>query len=242
MEQLAERSQNCLRHAMKSFNEKDTELARKTRHIAAEGKGLGDLVFEDLVKESENSNTQIRYLFDVLILIGRLKRVCDRCKNICEETLFSVAGESKPAKKHCILFLDEENTCRSQIAEAVARKSYPSGGEYSSAGRRKGADLKPELRRFMEGHGLTLGTIETKALKPDPREIERFDIVISLHGPVNTYIPEQPFRTVFLDWDIGVSHESVNEGESNERYTELYREITTRVCDLMETLRGKESV
>ena len=93
MEAMAEQAQTCLRLSMKSFNEKDAELARKAKAMASQGKGLGDTAFEDLVKESENSHEKIRYLFDSLILTGRLKRVCDRCMNICEETLFTVIGE-----------------------------------------------------------------------------------------------------------------------------------------------------
>jgi phosphate transport system protein len=241
MEQLADQAQTCLRQAMRSFNEKDAELARETKAIAAQGKGRGDMVFEVLVRESETSPEQIRYLFDVLILIGRLKRVCDRCKNICEETLFTVTGETKAPKTYNILFLDEDNSCQSQIAEAVVRKTFPNSGEFHSAGRRNGADLKPGLFNFMETHGLVLGPIETKALEPDVHRIAKYDVVVSLQDPVSAYLPQQPFRTVFLDWEVGVPPEGLNEAETNKRYSELYREITVRVRDLIETLRGEEA-
>ena len=241
VEEMAEQAQLCLRQAMKSFNEKDAELARETKAIAAQGKGRGDMAFEDLVRESETSHEQIRYLFDVLILVGRLKRVCDRCKNICEETLFSVTGETKLPKTYKVLFLDEENNCQSQIAEAVARKIFPNSGEYDSAGRRNGADLKPGLFEFMEAHGLVQTPIETKALEPDADRAAKYDVVVSLQGPVSAYLPKQPFRTVFLDWDVGVPPEELGETETQERYTELYREITARVRDLIETLRGEEA-
>jgi phosphate transport system protein len=241
MEELAEQAQTCLRQAIKSFNEKDAELARETMAVSAQGKGRGDMAFEDLVKESEASHEQIRYLFDALILIGRLKRVCDRCKNICEETLFTVTGETKPPKTYNVLFLDEENNCQSQIAAAVARKTFPNSGEFHSAGRRNGADLTPGLFGFMEAHGLVLGPIETTALEPDVHRVAKYDVVVSLQGPVSAYLPEQPFRTVFLDWDVGVQPEGLSEAEVDEHYTELYREITVRVRDLMEILRGEEA-
>ena len=239
MEELAEQAQTCLRQAVKSFNEKDAELARETMAIAAQGKGRGDMAFEDLVQESETSHEQIRYLFDALILIGRLKRVCDRCKNICEETLFTVTGETKAPKTYNVLFLDEENSCQSQIAEAVARKTFPNSGEYDSAGRRNGVDLKPGLFAFMEAHGLVPEPIQTKALEPDVNRAARYDVIVSLEGPVSAYLPKQPFRTVFLDWDVGVPPEGADEAEATERYTEMYREITVRIRDLIETLRGE---
>jgi len=238
MEEMAEQAQTCLRQAMKSFNERDADLARETKAIAAQGKGRGDMAFEELVKESETSHEQIRYLFDALILIGRLKRVCDRCKNICEETLFTVTGETKPPKVYKVLFLDEENNCQSQIAEAVARKTFPNSGEYNSAGLRNGADLRSGLFEFMEQQGLVLGPIETNVLEPDVHKVSKYDVVVSLQGPMSAYMPKQPFRTVFLDWDVGAPPEDLGEAETGERYTEMYREITVRVRDLMETLRG----
>ncbi len=239
MEGMARQAHTCLRQAMRSFNEKDADLARETMLIAAQGKGRGDKVFEELVHESETSHEKIRYLFDALILIGRLKRVSDRCKNTCEETLFTVTGEIKPPKVYKVLFLDEENNCQSQIAQAVARKTFPNSGAYESAGRRNGVDLKPGLSGFMEAQGLMLEPIECQALDPDLHKVAKYDVVVSLQGKVSTYLPQQPFRTVFLDWDVGLPPEGLGEAETNERYLEMYREIAVRVRDLVEVLRGE---
>ena len=65
--------------------------------------------------------------------------------------------------------------------------------------------------------------------------------MVSLHGPVSTYLPKQPFRTVFLDWDVGAIPEDAAESEIEGHYLEIYREITARIRDLMETLRGEEA-
>ena len=239
VEEMAEQAKTCLRKSMRSFNERDAELARETKAIAAQGKGRGDMVFEDLIEEGKTPHEQIRYLFDILILIGRLKRVCDRCKNICEETLFTVTGETKPPKVYKILFLDEENNCQSQVAQAFARKTFPNSGEYDSAGLRNGIDLKPGLFAFMETHGLVPVPPESTVLDPDVHKLAKYDVVVSLQGPISSYLPSQPFRTVFLEWDVGVPPEGLKEAETDERYTEMYREITARVRDLIETLRGE---
>ena len=239
MESMAAQAHTCLRQAMRSFNERNAELARETKVIAAQGKGRGDMIFEELVQESENSHEKIRYLFDTLILIGRLKRVCDRCKNICEETLFTVTGETKPPKVYSILFLDEENNCQSQIAQAVARKTFPNSGTYDSAGRRNGVDLKPGLLSFMEARGLVQAPVQYQVLDPDVRKVAKYDVVVSLQGKARSYLPQQPFRTVFLDWDVGALPEEPGGAENDERYLDMYREITARIRDLMETLRGE---
>ena len=241
MEDMAEQAQTCLERSVAAFNDQDAELARNTLLLASQAKGRGDMIYADLVEESEKKAERIRYLFDMLITISRLKRVSDRAKNICEETLFTITGETKAPKVYKVLFLDQQNNCQSQIAEAVARRTFPHGGEFSSAGRSNAADLTPGLFRFMESQGLALGPIKPKVLEPDVEKAAGYDVIVSLAGPVSEYLPGQPFRTVFLEWDVGATPESLKEADAEESYLPIYREINARVRDLMETLRGAEA-
>jgi phosphate transport system protein len=241
MEDMAERAQTCLERSIAAFSEKNAELARDTLLVASQAKGRGDVIYADLVEESEKRGERIRYLFDMLITIGRLKRVSDRAKNICEEALFTITGETKARKVYRILFLDRRNDCQSQIAEAVARRTFPHSGEYSSAGRSSAADLAPGLFSFLESHGLALGVVKPKVLEPDVEKAAGYDAVISLDGPMSEYLPGQPFRTVFLEWDVGSAPEGVNDADAEQTYLPIYREIGVRLRDLMETLHGTEA-
>ncbi|MDJ0951143.1 MAG: phosphate signaling complex protein PhoU [Alphaproteobacteria bacterium] len=238
-EQMADQAQTCLRQSMTAFNERNADLARETKALASQAKGRGDTVFGELVEEAEKE--QIRYLFDVLIMVGRLKRVADRAKNICEETLFTVTGETKAPKVYKILFLDQENNCQSQLAEAFARKTFPNSGQYNSAGRVNGVDLAPGLLSFMEMHGLAVQPMTPKTIETDLDRIAAHDLVISLDGPMSAYVDKQPFRTVYLEWDVGARPEGADEAEVETRYREIYREISAQVRALMETLRGEEA-
>ena len=119
------------------------------------------------------------------------------------------------------------------------RKTFPNSGAYDSAGKRNGADLKPGLFQFMETQGLVAGPIECHVVEPDPQKVAKYDVVISLEGDVSSYLPQQPFRTVFLDWDVGLPPEGADAAEADQHYLSMYREITARVRDLMETLRGE---
>ena len=92
-----------------------------------------DTVFADLL--AEEGRRRIKDLFGLLVVFNALERVSDQAKNICEETVFAVTGEGKAAKVYNILFIDEDNSCQSQMAEAMARKSFPHAGRYTSAGR-----------------------------------------------------------------------------------------------------------
>ncbi len=241
MEDMAEHAQTCLERSVAAFSEKNADLARETILLASRAKGRGDTVYAELVEESEKDVERIRYLFDMLITIGRLKRVSDRAKNICEEALFTITGETKAPKVYRILFLDRSNGCQSQIAEAVARRSYPQSGEFSSAGRVEAAELDPNLLHFMESKGLGLGAIRPKVLEPDVEKASDYDVIVSLDGRVSEYLPGQPFRTVFLEWDVGAVPEDSGKSDAQEIYVPMYREISARVRDLMETLRGKEA-
>ena len=239
IEDMAAQAHTCLRQSMAAFAQKDANLARETKTIAAQAKGHGDLVFKELLEDSEFKAETVQYLFDALIIAGRLKRVSDRAKNICEETLFTVAGEVKTPKVYDILFLDEANNCQSLIAEGVARKVFPNSGHYASSGRRNNAELPPGLMRFMEGHGLVSGPVAPKVLDPDVDKIAAYDVVVSLQGSIESYLPQQPFRTVFLEWDVDNVPEGVTEEEANQRYLDMYRQITVHVRELIETLRGE---
>ncbi len=240
LQAMATQAEESLQRAVASFNDKNADLARETWSMASQAKSRGDLMFDDLVVESETKAEQIRYLFDMLIIIGRLKRVSDRARNICEETLFTLTGESKPKKTYRILFLDHANNCQSQIAEAVARRTFPSSGEYASAGKVNGADLAPGLTDFLQSKGLMEGRIAPTELNLDVDKAAAYDIIVSLEGPIGDYVPEQPFRTVFLEWDVGQAPGADAAGKEAELYQEMHREISARVRDLMETITGEE--
>lgn len=239
MEQIASQAQTCLERAITAYNDQKTELARETLALASQMKGRGDLIFTELVEESEKRSESVPYLLDMSITIGRLKRVGDRAKNICEEALFTFTGETKAPKVYKVLFLDPANNGPSLIAEAVARRTFPNSGEYSSAGRSNNADLQPGLFEFMESQGLVLGPLTPKVLEPDVEKASAYDVIVSLGGPLEDYLPAQPFRTAFLEWDVG---ETAGGAEGSlEDYRASYREISARVRELMETLRGEEA-
>lgn len=241
IEDMAKQAQANLRKAMMAFNQRNVELAEETRVAASQAKSRGDTVFDELVDERESSAESIQYLFDTLIIVGRLKRISDRAKNICEETIFSITGAEKPAKIYEILFLDRRNNCQSQIAQAVARKTFPHSAHYESAGKSAGDGPAPGLEKFMEEHGLLTGRITTQAVDPSPERIANYDVVVSLEGGIEDYVTHQPFRTVFLEWDIDSVPADVSAEEASKHYPVIYREVMVHVRELIEILSGEEA-
>jgi phosphate transport system protein len=241
IENMAGQAENNLRKAMMAFNQRNVDLAKETRTAASQAKTRSDTIFDVLVMEKETSAESVQYLFDILIIVGRLKRISDRAKNICEETIFSITGETKPAKVYDILFLDRLNNCQSQIAQAVARRAFPNSAHYESAGRTAGEAPAPGLERFLEEQGLLTSAITMQAVDNSPEKLANYDVVVCLDGAMDEYLTQQPFRTVFLEWDIDSVAPDMSEEEAAGRYPAIYREIMVHVRELMEALRGAEA-
>ena len=120
-------------------------------------------VFEDLLREGEEREGRLNDLFALLVIFNRLDRVIAQAKNICEETLFAVAGETKAPKMYRVLFLDEKNDCASLLAEAYANKAFPEAVAAASAGWAPAEGVEPRVQLFMDPRGL-----DTAKLKPEP--------------------------------------------------------------------------
>ncbi len=226
-----------LEQAIKAFNEGNAEAAKATMTLAAQIDRTFDTVFSELV--SEGGDWELKELMGLFVVFHRLERVAAQSKNICEETVFAVTGETKAPKVYRILFLDQDNSCLSQMAEAIARKNYPNSGRYRSAGQTAAQRLDPQTAAFLEQRGFDIGNLKPKALDLAPPELADFHVIISLQGTVKGYLPELPFHSVALEWDVGTPPAGLAAEQGHQRLEEVYREIAAQVQELMETLRGE---
>ena len=62
-----------------------------------------------------------------------------------------------------------------------------------------------------------------------------------LQGPVRDYVPELPFHTTGLEWEVGPVADDQVETLSTEEMETIYRQIAAQVSDLMELLRGRDA-
>jgi len=188
---------------------------------------------------SSDQHQVVKDTFATFVVFTQLKRAADQAKNICEETVFAATGDQKVPKVYNILFVDETNSVASQMAEAVARNSFPNSARYSSAGKNPAAEIDPGLRQFLE---MRLNKFEghtSKITQITPQKLAEQTVVVSLQGPVSDYFPTLPFHTAALEWDIP-DIDAVPPGGDNDMEN-LYREIALRINDLMFILRGEEA-
>ncbi len=241
LEKTAGVSQSLLRRAIRAFQHDDVDAARKTMSKSARVLVEFDTVFGELPDTAAKNPGKARDLLFLSVIYSKLDRIRARAENICEETLFALTGETPAPKKFNILFLDERNNGQSRLAEAVGNKMARDICTFSSAGRSAAGDLHPGLREFLASHGLDAGDATPKAFDPKTEAVARNDIIVSLNGPVTSYFRTPPFRPVLLDWDVGRLPNGLDKSETLNRYTDIYRELSARVRDLVETLHGAEA-
>ena len=241
IELLASQSERLLRQAMQAWDEGNADLARGTKGMAGQITATVDKVIADLVEAGEKGSHPIKDLFSLLTVFNRLSRVSSQAKNICEETLFTVAGEIKPPKVYPILFLDEKDDAYTQLAVAYARKTYPGSGRYESAGFAAAEELEPRCALFLDQYGHDTAKLRPKALDATREELSRYHVIVSLGGDVRAQLEEIPFHTMLMEWDVGSPIDDLDQERAEQLLAESYREIAHRVQGLMEALRGPEA-
>lgn len=230
LELVGDQARRILRQAMEAFVAGNADLARGTMGMAGQLRGTCAKVFEDLLREGEDGSRPIKDLFALLVIFNGLERVGDQAKNICEETVFAATGASKEPKIYRVLFIDENNHRLSLMAQALARKGFPESGRYQSAGWRPAAAADAEMLAFLDRHGVDGRELAPRLLEPTHEVLAPFHVIVALAEDARDHLPEIPFHTVFLQWDLAKSEQDLET---------CYKELAVRIRELMEALRGE---
>lgn len=234
---VAKEARLMLHQALSAFYADSAEKAKATQGMSGHLEFTLDGIYGHLMS-GEYTQTN-KDMFAIFAVLTQLKRTADQAKNICEETVFAVTGETKSRKVYKILFIDRHNSSLGPMAEAIARHNHPNSGRYSSAGAEPAQQMDPALSTFLDGHGMGLEDLRPKALELSFQELADYQVVISLQGPVRDYFSSVPFHTAYLDWDLGEPPEGLTRDAAEKRYAEIHRELSFRIRDLMELLRGE---
>ena len=231
IEMMSEHARRMLNDSLRSFQQRDVQLAHATLTAAAQFAQYFDRVFADLVKEGETRSRPINDLFSLMATFNRLERVIHQAKNICEETTFVATGKTKGEKVFNILFVDAANSGPSQLAEHFTRKAFPQSGLYRSAGWEPAEDIEPAYQRFAETVGIDLAKAWPSPLSALLDQLDDYHLVIGLAPDARERIGKVPFHTTVLLWDI----------DATGGPEAVYRQLTPRVRELMERLRGEQA-
>ena len=237
LERLGSETLLMLSQSIKAFNELNSEMAKSTMLMEEQMENDLDIIYSELMANDDRDT--VKNMLAMFAVFTQLKRVADQAKNLCEETVFAVTGDTKAPKIYNVLFIDEDNSCQSQIAEAIARKNFPESGRFISAGRQPAAALNSVMVEFLSNHGVNLAvTAKPNPIDMTPLQLTTQHVIVSLQGPVKSYFDQTPFHTTPLEWDVGPAPESGDEA-GIQRMEELYRDLAVQIRDLMEMLRGE---
>lgn len=238
---MAEQALTMLGQAIQAFDEQNADLARGTMGYAYQVDNTFSGIFDKLVQIGEKDGHSIQDLFGTLITLNRIERVSDQAKNICEETIFAVTGETKKPKVYRILFLEKTDDCLGKMAVAIAEKAYPEAGAYSSAGVVPAPQINVACSEFLEEMGLDIDDPRPHLLDQFPENLDDFHIIVSLDGSIDQYVTQVPFHTTSLEWSLPSAPTS-QQGElaAREALDAVYRTLTAKIGDLMDILHGEE--
>jgi phosphate transport system protein len=241
LEMLAQHSRGVLTQALQAFQEGSAERARGTKSLAAEWAGTFDRVYADILKEAERGTRPSKDIFSLFFAFIRLARINDQGKNICEEAIFAATGEAKERRVCKILFIDERNDLRSVMAEAIARRSFPESGEYASAGWNPATAVAPEVVEFLDSRGYPAQALRPRALRATLADLAEHDVIVSLQADATKHLQEIPFHTVLLRWEVGPPPGTPRPPLTEKLLEEMRQGLSTKIEDLMETLRGEQA-
>ena len=236
LERIASETQLMLRQSVKAFSELNADLATSTMVMSETLEYNLDTIYQEI-----SETTRVEHIKDSLalfVVFTQLKRVADQSKNLCEDAIFAAPGSQKSPKVFRILFVDEDNSCLSQLAEAVAHKDFPDVGKYRSAGHMPAQCLDLSLIDFMKAHGVSMDEITPVAISEiSSYELAEQDVLVCLQGNIETYLKTVPFHTSVVHWNIEyeVGHSDENQAQ------ELYRTLALNISDLMNLLLGDET-
>jgi len=238
IQDLSDQACGMLAQAMQAFVDQDADLARETKPMGRDIHRAYYHVFDDLTQDG--FPRPLRDRFGLLSVFSRLERVCDQAKNLCEETLFELTGETKPPKVYRVLFVDHTNTVLGPLATAMARKAFPESGRFETAGYAPGKGLAPELTSHADQLGLDLSEITPRQLPDKPGFLARHHVIVLLSPHCRKHLGEIPFHTVCVEWELPSLGDA--EGQAaGQTLTAIGQQLSAEIRDLMVTLRGEDA-
>jgi phosphate transport system protein len=229
-----------LHDAVEAFVTQDTALAKRAMEAEEIVDKQRHALNAELVQLRQENKIPLEALAPLMSIVNRLERVGDQAKSICQEVLYMCTGEylkHSGSEMFRVLFVDEHNSCRSQIAEAIGNSLGQPKFVFASAGLKRSA-LDPTTANFLSGKGMDPSRHTSKGLDQIPH-LDQYQILVALAKEAKSIFPPPPTKAVCLDWSIrDPSTVEGTAGEVNAAYEETYQFLRGHIRDLVEAILG----
>jgi len=229
-----------LRDAIRAFLDQDPEIARRTIEADDGVDVLRDSLNLNLTQAYRDGEIPFESLNPLIHVTRRLERVSDQARNISMETLYMCTGEyaKHPGSEAIrVLFLDENNSCLSVMAEAIGTSLCEAGFVFSSAG----VDLEPvdpRTVKFLASKGLDASRAFPKTIIQVPNA-EHQHVIVLLSPEAKRAISRGPRKAVVLDWAIDNPQAFAGtDAEVDAIYETTFQFIAGQLRDLVSAIRN----
>lgn len=241
-EEMANLSVPMLHDAIESFLKQDADLARNTVEIEEAVDVLKSKLNKDMVALFREQKIPFEALNALMMITRRLERVSDQARNLCMEVLYMCTGDytrHQGAEVYRLLFVDEHNSCRSQLAEAIANSLNHPKFIISSAGVEP-QPIAPNTVNFLRDKGHDVSRLAPKALAQVPN-LDHYHVIVALSKEAQKAFPPKPRKVVFLDWSVDdPSRVQGSPAEIKAAYEATYKFLHEHIKDLVEAVIGDE--
>jgi phosphate transport system protein len=239
-EEIANFSIPMLRDAVRAFTDQNADLARTTMVVEEKVDVIRNRINAELIGLREQNQIPLDSLTPLMTIARRFERVSDQAKNICEEVLYMCTGQyakHKGTEVLRILFVDEHNSCRSQMAEGIAnhldqpRLVFASGGIDPRP-------VDPGTIKFMKDRGIDISRQTSKSVEQVPN-LDHYQVVVALAKEAEKVFPAPPTKTVTLEWTVQDPSKVTGSPEQvRAAYEATYQFICEHINDLSEAILG----
>ena len=239
LKSIGNEAMSVLSESISAFNTANTERAREAKVLAQRVEHDMDGIYAELLEAcGENGDGCNRHTLIYLIIFSQLKRVSDQAKNLAEETIFIETGETKEPKVYRILFVDNDGSCLAPMAQLIARKIFPSVGEYTHAGVEVADELNGNMVNFMRERGFDLSGIVPVPMNSSREAMSEYHVIVGLNQKVQKAVGKVPFRTSALNW----KHLEVPVADELDGWEDLHKNLALQIRELLTLLRGHENL
>jgi len=242
--EIAELSIPMLRDATRAFVNQDAELARKTIETEQPVDQLKSKLNRHLIELFRESKLPFEALNPLIMIGRRFERVSDQARNICMETLYMCTGEyvkHSGAEAFRVLFVDEHNACRSQLAEAIAQSLNQPQFIFSSAGLTP-QPVDPMTLACLRDKGLAVTHLASKSIQQVPN-LDHYHVIVGLAPEASLAFPRKPRKLAFLDWSLAdPSQVRGTPAEVAAAYEGACQFLHQHITDLVGAILGENTI
>ena len=236
-QQLARVAIPMVRDAVKAFVVSDAKLARDVISREEETDALKSTINAELFQLRQEGKLPQEALNPLMTIARRFERAADQATNIAEEVIYMVTGEYQ--KHHGgetwrMVFIDEHNHCRSQIAEAIGTAMNQPSFIFASAGLDP-QPIDPATVEFLKSKGLDISRAKSRSVEHLPN-LDAAQIIVALSPSARRAFPK-PTKAVCLDWSMPDPSAVTGDAPAKRAaYEQAFQFLSQQISDLCEAV------